>query len=160
MLGLWLLGGQSASLPRLVLGSCMLLYGFWGAWGGTLALKKTAPLDIVVGVLTGTVNGLTGSQIMPIMPYLMSLDITKEELIQAINTSFTLASLVMLLGLGKLGLISVNIMLISAVGTIPVFLGIHTGTRFRKHLPESVFRRIVFILIGLLGLGLILRSCL
>ena len=158
--GLWLLGGGSQSLPRLVLGTAMALYGGWGLWGGTLQLRQNPLLDMTVGLLTGAVNGLTGSQIMPILPYLMSLPITKDELVQAINTSFTLASLVMLFGLNRLGLLTAQGVTISVIGLVPVGLGITLGGRVRRKLPETVFRRIVLGLILLLGLGLIARAVL
>nr|WP_321259611.1 sulfite exporter TauE/SafE family protein [uncultured Pseudodesulfovibrio sp.] len=158
--GLWILGENETDLPRIVLGTTMFLYGIWGLWRGHLSLKQTGPLETCVGLLTGLINGLTGSQIMPIMPYLMSLNITKDELVQAINTSFTIASLVMLAGLGKLGLISTENMVLSAVGVIPVGLGIWLGGKVRRKLPEAIFRKIVLALIGLLGLGLVIRSVL
>ncbi|WP_319541700.1 sulfite exporter TauE/SafE family protein [uncultured Pseudodesulfovibrio sp.] len=157
-LGLWILGGSDTTLPRTVLGTTMFLYGAWGLWSGHLSLKQTRPLEMCVGLLTGLINGLTGSQIMPIMPYLMSLNITKDELVQAINTSFTIASLVMLAGLGRMGLISAENMTLSAVGVIPVGLGIWLGGKVRRKLPEAVFRKIVLALISLLGLGLVARS--
>ncbi|MCJ2165863.1 MULTISPECIES: sulfite exporter TauE/SafE family protein [unclassified Pseudodesulfovibrio] len=160
ILGLWILGDGATTLPRMVLGASMFLYGGWGLWGGSLRLTQSPALDTAMGLLTGTVNGLTGSQIMPIMPYLMSLDITKDELVQAINTSFTLASLVMLAGLGRLGLLSTEILIVSAVGIVPVGLGIFIGSRVRKKLPEAVFRKIVLGMISLLGLVLLLKSCL
>jgi len=95
---------------------------------------------------------------MPILPYLMSLRLTKDELVQAINTSFTFASLVMLFGLGKLGLLHTEVMIISAVGIVPVGLGITLGGRLRSKLPEAVFRTIVLWLLVLLGSGLIVRA--
>jgi hypothetical protein len=157
-LGLWILGGSSSSVPRLVLGASMFLYGGWGLWGGVLQLRQNPLIDTAVGVVTGAVNGLTGSQIMPILPYLMSLDITKDQLVQAINTSFTLSSVIMLVGLNRLGLVSTETLIVSAAGLVPVFLGIYTGSKIRRRLPEPAFRQIVFALIGLLGLGLIVRA--
>lgn len=158
--GLWVLGSGDASIPRAVLGVSMFLYGSWGLWGGTLSVTQTRTNAAGIGIVTGLVNGLTGSQIMPIMPYLMSLDITKDELVQAINTSFTIGSLVMLAGMGKMGLITTQGMTISAVGIIPVWIGIQVGGKIRRRLPEATFRKIVFALIALLGLGLIARAIL
>jgi len=158
--GLWVLGGGDTSIPRAMLGVSMFLYGCWGLWGGTMRLSHTPVADIVAGFFTGIVNGLTGSQIMPIMPYLMSLPITKDELVQAINTSFTISSLVMLAGLGRLGLVTTESMIISTVGVAPVALGIWLGGKVRRRLPEAVFRKIVLGMIALLGLGLILRAIL
>lgn len=156
--GLWLLGSSDTALPRAVLGLSMSLYGMWGLWGGQLRLSHTPGLAVGVGITTGLINGLTGSQIMPIMPYLMSLDITKDELVQAINTSFTFASLIMLFGLGRLGLLSTEIMLVSAVGIVPVGAGIWVGGRVRRLLPEAVFRKIVLFMILVLGATLVARA--
>jgi len=158
--GLWLLGSSTSALPRAVLGAAMILYAAWGLWGGNLHLRHTPFTAVGVGLSTGLVNGLTGSQIMPILPYLISLDITKDELVQAINTSFTIASVIMLLGLGRLGLLSADAMLVSAVGVIPVGLGIWLGGRIRRLLPEPVFRQVVMVLLLLLGAGLVARSAL
>lgn len=159
LLGLWILNGSDTDFPRGVLGVAMLLYGAWGLWGGTFHFKHTPPLAAGVGFLTGIVNGLTGSQIMPVVPYLMSLRITKDELVQAMNTSFTLSSLVLFMGLGKLGLLSTHVVALSAAGIIPVGLGVWIGGKVRRRIPETVFRKIVFVLIIILGLGLIYRAC-
>lgn len=156
--GLWLLGSSDGVLPRTVLGVCMILYATWGLWGGRLQLKHTRSSSVAVGMSTGLINGLTGSQIMPILPYLISLDISKDELVQAINTSFTVASIIMLLGLGKLGLLSFDAMTVSAIGIVPVGLGIWLGGRIRRRLPEPVFRQVVLVLLILLGAGLVGRS--
>lgn len=156
-LGLWLLDGGDASLSRGVLGTAMLLYGTWGLWGGKLSLPEKPWLFWPVGLTTGLVNGLTGSQVMPILPYLMSLKLTKDELVQAINSSFTLASLIMLAGLGKLGLFNTEIAIISTAGIIPVAVGIWLGGRVRRALPETVFRKVVLWLLVVLGSGLIAK---
>ena len=156
--GLWLLGGGDTVLPRAVLGVSMVLYGIWGLWGGRFSLPHTPWLAGIIGLMTGLVNGLTGSQIMPILPYLMSLDITKDELVQAINTSFTFASLIMFVGLNKLGFFTMEIAIISTVGIIPVALGIWLGGRVRRMLPETVFRTVVLVMISLLGAGLVAKA--
>jgi len=158
--GLWLLGTSSGVLPRTVLGTAMVLYGLWGLWGGRLDLRHTPGSAVAVGLSTGLINGLTGSQIMPILPYLISLNISKDELVQAINTSFTVASLIMLVGLGKLGLLTTDAMIVSALGVVPVGLGIWLGGRVRRLLPEPVFRQVVMVLLILLGAGLAARSVL
>ena len=156
--GLWLLGSGDTTLSRAVLGAAMFMYGTWGLWGGKLSLPEKPWLLGPIGLATGLVNGLTGSQVMPILPYLMSLKLTKDELVQAINTSFTMASLVMLVGLGRLGLFTGEVALISAVGVVPVTLGIWLGGRVRRKLPEAVFRTIVLLLLTVLGSGLILKA--
>lgn len=158
LLGLWLLSDMHSDLPRSVLGVAMVLYSAWGLKGKALRLEHTPKMAIGVGLVTGLINGLTGSQIMPVLPYLMSLPISKDELVQAINTSFSLASVVMLVGMGRFGLLSTNIVILSAAGIIPVGLGIWIGGRIRSRLPEPLFKQVVLVLVGLLGLGLVGRA--
>ncbi|MBG0790676.1 MAG: sulfite exporter TauE/SafE family protein [Desulfovibrionaceae bacterium] len=158
LLGLWILNGVHSDLPRAVLGASMVLYAAWGIWGGTFRLEHAPGPAVGVGLVTGLVNGLTGSQIMPVLPYLMSLPITKDELVQAINTSFSLSSLVMLAGMGKFGLLTRDVLLLSAVGIAPVGLGIWVGGKIRRRLPEAAFRKMVHVLVGALGLALIGRA--
>jgi uncharacterized membrane protein YfcA len=157
-LGLWLLGSGDTTLPRAVLGAAMFLYGCWGLWGGVTTMSESPWVAGPIGLTTGLVNGLTGSQVMPILPYLMSLRLTKDELVQAINTSFTLASLVMLVGLNRLGMFTTDIALVSAAGVVPVAAGIWLGGRVRRRLPEIVFRRVVLMLLVLLGAGLMIKA--
>jgi len=157
-LGLWLLGESDTTLPRAVLGAAMFLYGCWGLWGRRQTMSEKPWVAGPVGLATGLVNGLTGSQVMPILPYLMSLNLTKDELVQAINTSFTFASLVMLAGLNRLGLFTMEIGVISAIGIVPVTAGIWLGGRVRRLLPEETFRRIVLTLLMVLGAGLMIRA--
>ncbi len=155
-LGLWLLGESDTTLPRAVLGATMALYGHGTVGRHHTPIRKPRTAG-TIGFFTGLVNGLTGSQVMPILPYLISLKLTKDELVQAINTSFTISSVIMLFGLGRLGLFTGEIALISTIGLIPVCVGIWLGGRVRRLLPEAVFRKTVFILLILLGLGLIAR---
>lgn len=157
LLGLWVLGGGDTLLPRTVLGICMAAYGAWGLWGGRIGFGRSRPVMAAVGMSTGLINGLTGSQIMPILPYLISLDITKDELVQAINTSFTFASLIMLVGLGRIGLFSGEVAWLSFIGVVPVGAGIWLGGRVRRLLPEAVFRKLVLALVALLGVSLAVR---
>lgn len=160
LLGLWILGGGDTTIPRAVLGTSMVFYGAYGLWGGQFSLAHKPLIAGCVGITTGLVNGLTGSQIMPILPYLMALDITKDELVQAINTSFTFASIIMLFGLGKLGLMNWDIAMISAAGLVPVWLGIWLGGKVRRLLPEVVFRKVVLVMVALLGAGLVFKALL
>ena len=155
--GLWTLGSVDSVWARTVLGVVVGLYGVWALWSGPLLLPERLrrPLAVPVGLVTGFVNGLTGSQIMPILPYLLALPISKELLIAIINTSFTLSSVLMFFGLGKLGLLTLHGVLVSALGVPLVFLGIRFGGALRSRASEELFRKMVlFLLIGI-GLNLV-----
>ena len=80
-------------------------------------------LALPTGFLTGVINGFTGSQVMPLLPYMLSLGLSQARFVQAINCSFTLSSLLMALGLFELELMTLEIVLISMMGIIPVYIG-------------------------------------
>lgn len=143
-----------------VLGAVLALYALYALRRPDyqLAPRWQGPaVQVPVGLATGTINGLTGSQVMPVLPYLMGLALAPDRFVQAINCSFTLSSLVMLAGLGTLGLLNLPLALVSALGIVPVWLGVRAGGMVRRHLSEAQFRRAVLVLLLLLGASLIAR---
>ena len=159
-LGLWLLDTVESGVSRSVLGVVLLVYGLWSLARATPAvppaLRRWA--EPPVGFLTGVVNGLTGSQVMPVLPYLLGLGLPTHLFVQTINISFTLSSLVMLAGLSGIGLLTREVVLISAMGIVPVALGIRLGGVIRRRLPEETFKRLVLVLLVVLGASLMLRA--
>ena len=160
-LGLWLLGSVESAVARICLGVVLLGYGLWGLWARpqselTLPAGPAQVLAAPAGFATGIVNGLTGSQVMPVLPYFLALRLEPDVLVQAINTSFTASSLVMLAGLGQIGLLTWEKLGVSAAGIAPVALGIWLGGKIRQRLSEARFRRLVLLLLVGLGLNLTL----
>ena len=156
-LGLWTLAYIDGRLAGAILGVMMLV---WCAF--TFAKPELSivahwerPLAPFSGFVTGTINGVTGSQVMPMVPFMMMLRLERNLFLQAVNCSFTLSSLVMMLGLGKLGLFLWEDVLISAIGLCFVTLGLSLGAAIRHRLSETLFRQGILVLLLLTGLGLI-----
>jgi uncharacterized membrane protein YfcA len=160
IIGIWFLGSSQNQLPTVLLGVVMFIYGIWGLNQGLIQLseKKEKQLTIPIGIISGLVNGATGSQIMPIMPYLLSLKMDRELFIQSINCAFTFNTIVMMIGLGKLGLITPSAAYLSAGGILPVALGIFLGGKIRKKVSNELFRKMVLSLLIALGISLVLKS--
>ncbi len=160
LVGLWALSIVDPQEIRLALGIILALYGLWALWQGVLLLppRLARALTLPVGLSSGFVNGMTGSQIMPMLPYLLSLGLDKNTLVQAINTSFTISSCIMLVGLGRLGFVDGNVLLVSALGIPVVGLGIVLGGRIRRRVSEERFRTVVLAMLVLLGISLAWRS--
>ena len=158
--GIWFLDASQNDAPRAVLGISMLLYGLWGLQQGLkqLSAGREKRWMMPVGLLSGMVNGATGSQLMPIMPYLLSLSMDRQLFVQAINTAFTINTLVMMLALGNLGLLTWPVVSLSAGGVLPVALGIYLGGRIRRKVSEAFYRKMVLVLLIFLGLSLILKA--
>lgn len=156
--GIFLLDHSDGGGPRAVLGAVMLTYGLWAFKNETFILSpvKERKLLAPVGFISGLINGATGSQIMPIMPYLLSLRMDRDTFVQTINCAFTFNTLVMMAGLGKLGMLTLPVLYLSIAGIIPVTLGIFLGGLIRNKVTEEVFRKAVLILLIVMGINLML----
>jgi len=159
MLGIWFLSSTQEEAPKAVLGLSMLLYGLWGLRKGIVQLSShhEKRLKVPVGLLSGMVNGATGSQLMPIMPYLLSLKMEQKLFVQTINCAFTFNTLVMMVVLGNLGLLTLPVATISAGGIVPVALGIFLGGRIRQRVSEAFYRKMVLVLLIFLGMNLVAK---
>ena len=157
-LGLWTLSYIDGRLAGAILGGMILV---WCAFSfakpeRSIAAHWERPLAPFSGFITGTINGVTGSQIMPMVPFLMMLQLERNLFLQVVNCSFTLSSIVMALGLGKLGLFSWEDVLISAIGVCFVAFGLSLGAAIRHQLSEELFRQGILVMLALMGLGLII----
>lgn len=155
--GMLILDNSNGDGPRAVLGAVMITYGIWALRNDTFRLQqnKERLLRVPVGLLSGLVNGATGSQIMPIMPYLLSLKMDREVFVQTINCAFTFNTLVMMAGMSKLGMLTQPVLYLLFAGILPVMLGIFLGGILRRRVAEETFRRAVLVLLVVMGLNLI-----
>ncbi len=161
-IGLALLMWPDPTISSAILGLVLIIYGVITITQPAFRLPTALArrLEIPVGFTTGLVNGVTGSQVMPVLPYLLSLPLERNVFIQAINISFTISSVVFAIGLAWVGLFTVDTTQISFVGLVAMLVGLKLGIPIRRRLPQSSFRRAVLGLLVLLGAGLVLRSLL
>lgn len=162
LLGLWLLTVISGARAAAVLGVVLVVYALiaLGRPPRAPARRLADRLRVPTGLATGTVNGLTGSQVMPVLPYLLALQLSPSGFVQAINLSFTWSSLLMLAGLARLEILTPTTALISLAGLLPVALGVRFGALLRGRLTATGFRRLVLLTLAALGLLLIGRAVL
>ncbi len=159
LLGLAVLATINADAAKAVLGLVLIVYALWAMTNTTFSLpaKWERVLRVPTGFLTGIVNGMTGSQVMPVLPYLLSLNLDKNVFVQAINISFTLSSLVMLLGMNQLGYLSATTFLTASAGLLPVLLALTAAGRLRRRLTATVYRRLVLGFLLVMGGILLVR---
>jgi uncharacterized membrane protein YfcA len=115
-------------------------------------------LGPVSGAATGALTGMTGSFVIPSVPYLQALDLGRDRLVQMMGATFTVATVALAAGLGGRGLIAGDMALGSLAGVIPAFLGMEIGRRLRGRLSEQAFRRALFAALLVLGVWMIARE--
>ncbi len=93
---------------------------------------------------------------MPVVPFLMSLHLGRNVFIQAANCSFTMSSLIMMVGLGYLGLFTGSDVVISTLGVLCVFIGVKVGTAIRERLSEKIFQKMILSILTTISIGLLM----
>jgi uncharacterized membrane protein YfcA len=139
--------------PRHALGAILVIYGAWGLWRPRLPdLSRLHPAwGAVAGGAAGLLTALTAVSVMPLVPYLQSLKLDKDALVQALGMGFTVAMLALALRLqasGGLNLWSAA----TAVALVAAFAGMGLGGLARGRLSGPAFQRALFIVF--IGLGL------
>lgn len=124
----------------------------------SIPVKNERYLSVPVGLTNGFLNGLTGTQIIPMLPYLLSLKLDRNGMINAINVGFTLSITMLLIIFGSFDLITLETMKYSIIGAIPVALGIYLGGKLRHNVSEERFRLAVLIILIIIGVNLIFNA--
>lgn len=148
-LGLAALSYANTATAARLLGLVIMLYAIYALLRPRLDipphLERT--LNIPVGLVNGFINGLTGSQIMPCVPYALSLHLSPDGVVQLTNICFTVSSLVMMAGLYRIGFLDATTLTGSAFGVIPAFVGVAVGSHMRTRLPPEAFRKGVLLVL-------------
>ncbi len=112
----------------------------------------------IVGLVNGSVTGLTGTFIMPGVLYLGALGLGRAELIQAMGIMFMASTAALGILLVDVDLLSPETAAVSLAATAPAFAGMWLGRRIAARLDDAEFRRIFFIGLAILGVFLAGRS--
>lgn len=157
-LGLLLWMGNS-SVAASILGAVIIGYAILSLWGPRFVLspQSARALQVPTGFANGMLTGLTGSQVMPLFPYMMALDLDPNRLVQAINLAVLLASTLLACGLFATSIMTPPLILASIAAIIPALLGVEIGRRLRGLIPPEQFRTCVLAILLVMGVLLITR---
>ncbi|MFT3802541.1 MAG: sulfite exporter TauE/SafE family protein [Burkholderiaceae bacterium] len=152
-----LMQAGSGGGARLALGLSLLAYALAGLARVRFTVTRARErwLSPLIGAVTGGISAATGVFVVPAVAYLQSLDLGKEELIQALGLSFTVSTIGLAIGLGAQGRFDGATTLRSLLALLPALAGMAIGTALRRRLSEAAFRRGFFVGLALLGAHLI-----
>jgi uncharacterized membrane protein YfcA len=108
----------------------------------------------IVGVITGIIAAATGIQVIPSMPFMQSIGMEKDELVQALGVYFTVCTVAQALNLTSAGLLNASTALPGLVGMVAAFAGMFLGQAVRDRMQPAAFRRWFLIAMLLLGIYL------
>lgn len=141
---------------RALLGWILIAYGAWGLCKPALPdlAKRSIGWGLLAGAATGWVSSTTAVFVMPLLPYLQSLRLGKDEMVQALGLSFTVATLALAARLqATASLQPCSPLTLVALGA--AFVGLGVGACWRARLSGPAFQKalcLVFIGLGLANL--------
>nr|MBD1225251.1 sulfite exporter TauE/SafE family protein [Acinetobacter seifertii] len=146
---------------EILLGCMLALYGLYG-----LCVKKLPHLgkherwlSPIIGYIGGAVTVATGVIIIPVVPYLQSLHLKRDELVQALGLTFTVSTICLAVFLHHNPMSGVTLdYRLSFAALLAALIGMWLGKKIRYRLNEQLFRRIFFIGLVSLGLYMILHN--
>lgn len=127
-------------------------------WAPRIRPEQERPVGLLFGAVAGVIGGLSTVWAPPLSIYLLMLDVRKEEFIRITGALFFIAAVPVFLLYALNGIVNADNVLWSASLTIPAFLGMAAGQKMRNAIPQNTFRKMLLVVLILLGCVLMYRS--
>lgn len=136
-----------------LLGLLLAIYALLGLLRPPLSLAPRHEIwaGPLLGGINGVLTGLTGSFVVPGVPYLQALGLSRDQLVQAMGMLFMASTLGLGASLGGRSMLSLDLLALSAACVLPALLGMSIGRRLRDRLSEAAFKKAFYGALLLLG---------
>lgn len=136
------------------LGAVLVLYALIAlfAWRPVMPRAGEPWINPLIGLASGAVAGVTGMAAVPFLPYMQSLQISKNELIQGLGILFLFIISALALALVQQNIFDTANTIGGVAAIVPTFAGVWIGQKVRHAASPETFRKI--FLYGMLALGL------
>ncbi len=124
----------------------------------TIPKHLDIPAQIGTGTVAGIMGGLTSIWATPMLLYLMSCRLPKDEFVGAMGFLIFIGMFSLCIGYWQAGLITPAVASFSASMIIPTWLGFLIGEQARKYLDAEQFRKALLVVFLLMGANLIRRG--
>jgi len=151
---------STGAYAQAALGLVLAAYGAYGLFARRFEVKRESErwLSPLIGLITGMLSGATGVFVIPNVPYLTSLRMNSEELVQSIGILAFVCPLALGLALALNGQYRADVAGTSFLALFPALAGMYIGMRLRRRLAAAVFMRWFFAALIALGGYMFLRS--
>ena len=159
-LGIGFMTGSAQAWAPAALGAVMAVYGLMALFAPRFSMppRHEPWASPAVGLSTGLIAGGTGLFVVPMVPYMSALGLTKDELIQGLGMCFVVCSVALGAALGFHGQITPALAGISTLALLPAGLGMYLGQRLRGRMQPEAFRRWFFRGLVALGIYMVART--
>ena len=159
ILGSSFITGDNTVLTTTALGIALAIYAIYTLFARQFRVPPFLEkwMSPIVGALTGVITGGTGVFVVPAVPYLQALGLSKDDLVQALGLSFTISTIALAVGIGAQGAFDFEKLTVSAMAVIPALAGMWLGQVIRDRISPAAFRKGFLIFLFTLGAEMALR---
>lgn len=155
-----ILAAADAAALSGTLGALMLAYT-----GLTLAGLRPPPpgrnevwIAPLAGAVNGLVSGISGMFAIVTGPWLATLGLGRDAIIQALGLVFSFSTVVLAVSMGSRSLLTAELGWLSLAATLPTFAGMRLGQSLRGRLSERLFGKVFLGALAALGGYLVARA--
>ena len=124
-----------------------------------IKLPTTKRVQVGAGTLSGLMGGFFGMQGPPAVLYFIQSEPTKEHYMAMAQTYFLIGNVMMTIVRAYNGFFTTTVLTDYCFGLGGVIIGTCLGAYVFKHIPNRIFRYIVYAYIAVSGVIILLSSC-
>jgi len=153
--------GHGEFQSEALLGGMLTLYGLYGLFAKNM--PNLAPyekyLSPVMGYLGGALTVATGVIVIPVVPFLQSLHLKRDDLVQSLGLAFTVSTLCLAVFLQQNRIEAMPFdYKMALIALFPALVGMWLGTKIRYRIPEQKFRKVFFCGLVIFGGYMVLHQ--
>lgn len=148
------------SLLTALLGLIVAIYALHSLFSKPFELnpRHDKKAQLAAGICAGVMGGLVSVWAPPVLMYMQSKRIEKEEFVAIVGVLLVLGSLVLLISYTGNGTLSTGLFLASSLLIVPSMAGFSVGEYIRLRISARRFERLLLWFFFLMGLNLIRRA--
>lgn len=116
------------------------------------------PAQLVAGVSSGILGGLTSIWSPPMVTYLLSRRLDKDEFVRVTGLLIFAGTLPLAAGFWRAGFFTETSVLVSMAMVVPSLIGFQLGAMIRKRIDAGKFQTVFLIVFLLMGLNIVRRA--
>lgn len=153
--------GHGEFQSEALLGGMLALYGVYGLFSKNM--PNLAPhekwLSPIIGYLGGALTVATGVVVIPVVAYLQSLHLKRDDLVQSLGLAFTISTICLAVFLHQNPVEDTPLdYKMSLIALLPALVGMWLGTKIRYRIPEQKFRKVFFCGLVIFGGYMVLHQ--
>lgn len=121
-------------------------------------LERSA--GIAAGMVAGVVGGVSSMFGPPLILFLLSLHLRKNDFVQSISILFLWAVIPWVASLYLSGMLDARTTLLSLAAALPTICGIAAGQRLRRYVDDARFRGWILFIVAISGSVMLVRATL